>query len=438
MTVAPLSSALPRSAAPSPSASHSPSFVGLMMLSGLLLPFYMAIYVGGAKFPPGRLIVLLLLVPALIKFCRRGGRLIAADLFVTVTMAWTVIAVMQQNGDNALTSTIAEALEFAGGYTVARAFFFGRPALESFIASLRIVTIALVVLALADLATNSFLTHDIVARIMGVAPPLPQYRTGGLIRATATLDHPILLGSYFVFAAAIFIYAEQTVVRRLFYVGLCLFGCILCQSSAPLQSFVIMLGVYAFDRTLTNYPWRWHLLAAAIAAFVLTAYIISNNPIGWIVSNLTFDPQTGYYRIMVWDVAMSFIGLSPIWGAFEPFHNDILDNTVDCVWLVLMLRFGFPIVALMILTNAATFWPRSTSRDPYLNRMQTAFTLVLMTYMTSLGLTVHFWNYMWIFWGLCLGIRASLREESFAPAKPRSFEPPMARYQHPLARLNSR
>ena len=31
-----------------------------------------------------------------------------------------------------------------------------------------------------------------------------------------------------------------------------------------------------------------------------------------------------------------------------------------------------------------------------------------------IGLTVHFWNYMWIFWGICLGVRASLREWSFA------------------------
>jgi hypothetical protein len=28
------------------------------------------------------------------------------------------------------------------------------------------------------------------------------------------------------------------------------------------------------------------------------------------------------------------------------------------------------------------------------------------------GLTVDFWNYTWMFWGLCIGIRASLRELS--------------------------
>jgi len=37
--------------------------------------------------------------------------------------------------------------------------------------------------------------------------------------------------------------------------------------------------------------------------------------------------------------------------------------------------------------------------------------LLLLVFMFS-GLTVHFWNYMWMFWGVCLGVRASLREMS--------------------------
>jgi len=41
--------------------------------------------------------------------------------------------------------------------------------------------------------------------------------------------------------------------------------------------------------------------------------------------------------------------------------------------------------------------------------MATGFTMVLGMFM-FVGLTVHFWNYMWISWGLCIGTRASVRE----------------------------
>jgi hypothetical protein len=43
--------------------------------------------------------------------------------------------------------------------------------------------------------------------------------------------------------------------------------------------------------------------------------------------------------------------------------------------------------------------------------------LVIFLFM-FIGLTVHFWNGMWMFWGLCIGIRVSLSEHSkyHAPA----------------------
>jgi hypothetical protein len=71
---------------------------------------------------------------------------------------------------------------------------------------------------------------------------------------------------------------------------------------------------------------------------------------------------------------------------------------------------------LFFLTNVSAFFPRKQgskngTNDVYVDRMSGAFTLVLLMFMFA-GLTVHFWNYMWMFWGLCLGIRASLRELS--------------------------
>jgi hypothetical protein len=55
---------------------------------------------------------------------------------------------------------------------------------------------------------------------------------------------------------------------------------------------------------------------------------------------------------------------------------------------------------------------RRIARQPsYLSRMSTAFTLVLVVFMFT-GITVHFWNYMWIFWGVCIGMRAALREQA--------------------------
>jgi hypothetical protein len=189
-------------------------------------------------------------------------------------------------------------------------------------------------------------------------------------------------------------------------------------SSAALMSASIAITAYTYDRTMRRFSWRWSLFWAVIIGFFVGLFSMSNSPLGWIFTHLTLDPQTGYYRLLIWEAALAQIDQAPYTGvAFNLFNNEILDNTVDSVWLVLALRFGIPAIILLCLTNVAALWPvrRTKERlsDPHLSRMRPAFTMVLVMFM-FIGLTVHFWNYMWIFWGLCIGIRASIRERSVA------------------------
>jgi O-antigen ligase len=135
---------------------------------------------------------------------------------------------------------------------------------------------------------------------------------------------------------------------------------------------------------------------------------------------MTLDPESGYFRILIWDLALAQIGQSPITGySFAPLNDYILDTTVDCVWLVEALRYGIPAIVLLAWANIAAIWP-VRSRGPhdgedFDRRMSLAFTIVLLLLVFS-GITVHLWNYMWILWGLFIGIKASLRERAIAAA----------------------
>jgi hypothetical protein len=42
-------------------------------------------------------------------------------------------------------------------------------------------------------------------------------------------------------------------------------------------------------------------------------------------------------------------------------------------------------------------------------RARTGLSLALFLYV-FIGLTVHYWGALWMFWGLCIGIRASLED----------------------------
>jgi hypothetical protein len=175
--------------------------------------------------------------------------------------------------------------------------------------------------------------------------------------------------------------------------------------------------LYLYHTALKEYSGRWRALQMCLVTIVVVIMAVANHPIGWIISHLTFDPVSGYFRMLIWDAAIQKIMESPLTGyAFGRLNHDILDTTVDSVWLVFALRFGLPMIILLALTNIASILPvkgrfNGVVEDPSAPELRIAFTIAVVMLMFT-GLTVHYWNYLWIFWGVCIGIRASLREFS--------------------------
>jgi hypothetical protein len=371
----------------------------------------MTFFLAGAKFTVIRLVITLLVIPALVELLRRGRHLGATDLFTCALCAWLLIAVSQT--DQSWSSTAALITEFGGAYLVARAFFFGRPALETFVRALKVICIGLIAIASLEQLSQSHVGFV----LFGLPIPGYEYRYGWL-RAFSTFPHPILYGTFCAAAGAIFLYSERSFLGRVSYGGLCFFGCLLAMSSAPLIALVIAICVRLYDGLLHAHRWRWQVLVTGIFALLVGVFFVANRPVSWIVANLTLDPSTGYFRVATWDTAFYYIGLSPYVGygfdSYAPAEDFFGNVSVDSTWLVMVIRFGIPSIIPLLLANVASFWPGQSvggraSNDPYVGLLCTAFTLSLFVLM-FVGLTVHYWNNVWLFWGLCLGIRASLRE----------------------------
>jgi O-antigen ligase len=230
-----------------------------------------------------------------------------------------------------------------------------------------------------------------------------------------------MFGTICATSAALLAYSEQRINQRAFFFSVCTLGVLLTVSSAPLLALLIVITIYAYDTLLSAYPWRWLVLRTALISGIIAVFVISNNPVSWFVAHMTLEPQTGYYRIAQTYHATAIIADSP-WVGYgfgaigDP--DEVLDQAGwDCVWLVVSVRHGIPAALLLFAVNIAAFarFSRKLRRgppDPYLQNMQTAFTLVLMVY-CFVGLTVHFWLSTWLFWGVCAGIRASLKEHDF-------------------------
>jgi hypothetical protein len=409
---------VPRNARAGPPAVRRANLLAaLIALLGVVLPQEFQISLGpGVTFTPGRISAALLFFPALLVLCQNGRRLVLCDFLAPATAGWIIVASVGSVGASAIPTAGGDALDFLGGYLISRAYFFGRPALDTFVRVLKVLAIIAIILAVADSISGTWLIHKFAdsVNMLPHETAAPQEARAGLsVRAASTFDHPIALGVFCALTAAILLYWEKTLLRRSVAVGLCFLGCILSLSSAAIMAFLIILAAFTYDQLLRQYSWRWSAFWITIVTLMFAVFVVTANPLSWVLSNLTFNPQTAFYRYMVWDIGLTYIAQSPVIGYGYQFNDVILDNTVDSIWLVLSLRFGVPMVVLFFLTNVAAFFPsqrdfKGTS-DVHMDQMRRAFTLVLLIFMFT-GLTVHFWKSMLTFWGLCLGVRASLRE----------------------------
>lgn len=369
----------------------------------------------------GKYVVALMFLPAIGVLVTGKRRFALSDFFVWAMGLWMIMA---KAGSDLLFSSTSEAIAFVGSYTLARAFIYGEAAIAEFLKALKIVALVSIALSIFDPLTGAFFTSDFLRGIFkSVRPfrvePAELRRTlfgVKLLRAESTFEHPIFFGSFCALSAAIFLFLNRRVVSRLFFCVICAVGAVISISSAALLGFAILISIYIYDRVLQHFAWRWQILPIFAGVAMLGLFAVTDNPLTWLIRHTTVDPADGYYRLLIWEDAFSFIAVSPFIGA-DPSTwaaQEILGNSIDCVWLVLSLVYGLPIVAILLLANisACGLFGRGIDLrrvDPPILRARTALSLTLFLYM-FIGLTVHYWGAVWMFWGLCIGIRASLEE----------------------------
>ena len=276
--------------------------------------------------------------------------------------------------------------------------------------------VAGVVIALGLLDTLS--GRPVTLQLLGAAPSQAEDFRMGLVRACSVFPVSELFGTFCVAATAFFLYSERTFASRIVYVGLGIFGTVLSLSSGPLLALSIVLAAFSYDLILKKEAWRWKVLMAVVLGLLLIAFAVLNDPVAAIIGHLTFNPETGNFRIITWTLGLDQVALSPIVGrGFNSYAGELslvqlfVGQSVDALWLLLMIRSGVPTVVFLLLTIFLPLFAtkRISGVDTYLNSLRVGFTFVVIL-MSIIALTVHFWDAIWAFFGLCIGIRASFAE----------------------------
>lgn len=378
---------------------NTPLPITLAILS-FIAPTELSLVVGDLRLSPHRLVFLLFIPFAIWRLVMRPEcRLQVYDIPFFGLAFWQTFVFAYHAGSAGFAYGGSWSLESLGAYTIARAYIRD---LETLQASLSIVFYSIVVaglIATLDTLTSSYFTHDVLRAMLGGEPMPPVEFRRGIARAASTFDHPIHYGTYCVTMFALIWMAEpQKTWRVVRAVGLGA-AAILSMSSAPILSLGLQAGMMLWNRYTGFIPFRTQLTLTVLAGLYVGALLVANrSPLQILISIATFDPWTGFYRMLIWDFGLDNLWSSPWVGigmADWERPKWMVSSTIDAYWLVLALRTGIPAFLLLVtgiaLIGYGVVKRGRGSHDPMRRRISAGWMISLVS-ICLLGATVHYWN----------------------------------------------
>jgi O-antigen ligase len=212
--------------------------------------------------------------------------------------------------------------------------------------------------------------------------------------------------------------AESCAPRAARTIRFCLVGLLSALSSAPLVGTIIGLGLLAYRQMTPGFVRRWRLIGCIMALFAAALFALHNDPFGFIFKHFTLDPETGYYRLLIWQVAGALVVASPLFGiGLDDWARESwMPSTVDSLWLRSAMTFGIvgSLLIALVIIGACNRRIETAPRDLLSDQERSlGVCLSIMAFLSVyLGFTVHFWGSTWILMGLFAGLRAHLGARS--------------------------
>ncbi|PEQ10947.1 hypothetical protein B2G71_19190 [Novosphingobium sp. PC22D] len=351
-------------------AAAQPIWPLVCILYASLLPSEVHVLLGGQYLYAPRILSILLLPWILIHLLRGTFRVHLADAGVLLGCAWMVLSFAVYYGTVADTMrAVAIVFDMAIPYLLARmsitSFFDLRRTLILFAPGIFIAGALLVVESISHTA----IVKPLASAIFG---NLPQFESGGvvaasrdyegfrfgLLRASGGFPHPILAGLYLV--SSLTIYAMSRLRGWPMFAGIAAgLTAFFTVSSTAFLSFFLFLIFMIYDRIqrITSFlSWRRFMLITGIPLFVLQ--FGSKNGVIAILGRYALDPQTAFYRKLIWQYGTQSVFKHPWFGIGFTSYERLpwMVESIDNYWLLLAVRHGFLAPVLILCTVIPTIW----------------------------------------------------------------------------------
>jgi hypothetical protein len=320
-----------------------------LYLIGVMLP--VGFDIGTLSLSLLRTLLLLTTVPLFFGLIAgRFGKVYPVDWLFFLHMCWATVAIAANNPNKVVENIGSTAIEFLGGYLIARAFIRSR---EDFIALIRVLGVMVcltIPLAVSESLTDISIIPEIIS-FLGLQPPYQVNMAPrmGLFRSQTVFAHPIHYGLFCSSAfSLVFVGMKGTMsgISRYIVAFGVLCGVFLAFSSGPLLAAVLQICLIFWAFIFRKLPGRWTLLLALFVLMYVVIDLLSNRtPIRVFMSYATFSAHTAYYRALIYEWGMINVWANPILGlGLRPWVRPgyMHTSSVDNFWLVSTMRYGIP------------------------------------------------------------------------------------------------
>ncbi len=385
-----------------PLSAHTGWVFAAAFLVSLALPIELSIHLGSLRLAPPRVVGLLAFIPAMFTWIRWGpSRWLAADFMILGAAGWSLISLLEND-------TVQKAIEFGGAnileiwcaYLIARTTITDAASFERFLRIGGIVLVCTAIVMLPEFLTGVHWTHEVATQVFG-RPFDSSFaivdERQGFMRSFGPFDHPILAG---VFGSAflLLLWRRGDTGHRSRIPGLlgAIGITIMSISSAAILSACLQVALALYRRALRQVRSRWLVLAGAVLVLLTCASFMAEGAIiPALVRRFTLDPQTSYYRMMVWELGLKEVEHAPWLGAgvnhwYQPALDDV---SVDAFWLLNAMRHGL-LFAFLIALATVTLMIRAgknSAGDSASSRTAWAWLVCMLSFVLC-GFTVHYWN----------------------------------------------
>lgn len=392
--------------------------VAVLFIVGIVIP--LSYQVGPLRLPLYRIIILVLLFPALLSLLTgRLGGVKSFDVLIISLGLWCFVAPFVGTQDAPMAaSALVEAggvvfLDTVGSYLIAR---YAIRDMETYRAMVRLLFLTLVVLlpfAAIEAVTGTSPLLQVLSKIGNVPGQIWQHKRLGLERAQVTFEHSILYG---VFASSIIGLAVYSLIPTAkFFIKTIIFGIVSAAAVLSVSTgavFAIMTQVMLMGwKWITasivklRKPW-WMLAILIVVGYIAIDLMATRSPFHIVVNRLTFSSGSAYNRILIFEFGIQEVWRHPVFGiGYDDWERPgWLGNSMDNFWLLMAVRYGvtgfalFAIPFAIILLRLGRLRPLNRAVAEYRNGL-----LITLGGMILAACTVHYWNAVYAYFLFLFG-----------------------------------